>query len=174
DEDDTRPRLGEREPERGLELLLLPDEDEPLLPLAVGSLDDARVAEAGRGAAGLIDRPADDVARMRYAGLGEPLALPELRGRGDGGGGVEGGGEHRACGDRGGERNGPVDARGDDPVDAPRGGEPVDLRLVLDRDDRPTVGEPEPGRSRVTVDGDDEQPTVAGGFEEAELAGARA
>ena len=61
-----------------------------------------------------------------------------------------------------------------DAVDPLRGGEPVDLGLVLDRDDRAAVGEAEAGRGRVAVDGDDEQAAVAGGLEQAELPGARA
>ena len=61
-----------------------------------------------------------------------------------------------------------------DAVDALGGREPVDLGLVLDRDDRAPVGEAEAGRGRIAVDGDHEEAAVAGRLEEAELPGARA
>ena len=54
-------------------------------------------------------------------------------------------------------------------VDVLRDREAVDLRLVLDGDDRPPVGVAEPGRRRVAVDRDHEEAATAGRFEEAEL-----
>ena len=174
DEDDARARLAERERERGLELRLVLDEHEPLLPLAVGRLDDARVAEAGRRARRLLDRGADDVARVGHAGRGEALALLQLRRGEDGGGAVDRMRQHLPLGDPRGDRDRPVDARRDDPVDALGGGEAVDLRLVLDRDDRAAVGEAETRSGGIAVERKDEEAAVAGGLEESELSGARA
>jgi hypothetical protein len=83
-------------------------------------------------------------------------------------------GQHLALCDPGRDRHRPVDPGRDHAVDSLRGGETVDLRLVLDRDDRAAVGEAKAGRGRVAVDGDDEQAALAGGFEETELSCARA
>jgi hypothetical protein len=111
---------------------------------------------------------------MGDAGLGEALALAELRGGEHGGGRVDRVRERLALGDPGGDRDRPVDPGRDQPVDPLGRGEAVDLRLVLDRDDRAAVGEAEPGGGGIAVDGDDEQPPVAGGLEEPELSCARA
>ena len=173
DQHDARPRFAEREREGRVELLLGAHEHEPLLALAVGRLDHARVAERGRRGGGLLERGADDVARVGDARLGEALALAELRGGQHGGGRVDRVRQRLALGDPRGDRDRPVDARRDQAVDPLRGGEAVDLGLVLDRDDRAAVGEAEAGRGRVAVDGHDEQAAVTGGLEESELAGAR-
>jgi len=82
--------------------------------------------------------------------------------------------QHLALRDPGGDRHRPVDPWRDQPVDPLRGGEAVDLRLVLDRDDRAAIGKPKAGCRGVAVDGDDEQAALARGFEETELPGARA
>jgi hypothetical protein len=108
------------------------------------------------------------------AGLREALALPELGGGEHGRGGRDRVREHLALGDAGGDRDRPVDAGRYQAVDPLRGGETVDLGLVLDGDDRAAVGEAKAGRRGVAVDGDDEEPAVAGGFEEPELPRARA
>jgi hypothetical protein len=77
-------------------------------------------------------------------------------------------------GDARGDRDRPVDPGRDDPVDVLRRDQPVDLRLVLDRDDRPAVGEAKAACGRVAIDGDDEQVPLTGGLEQTELAGSRA
>ena len=48
-------------------------------------------------------------------------------------------------------------------------GEALDGLLVLGRDDRPPVGVPEPGRGRVAVERDHEQPLLASRAEQSEL-----
>ncbi len=48
----------------------------------------------------------------------------------------------------------PIRAGGDDPVDPPRAGEPVDPLLVLGREHRALVGEREARSARIAVDGD--------------------
>ncbi len=53
------------------------------------------------------------------------------------------------------DRDGPVDARRDDPVHALRLREPLNPALVLGRDDRPPVGDGEPRRGGVPVERDD-------------------
>ena len=68
-----------------------------------------------------------------------------------------------------GNRDRPVDPGRDQPVDALGLRQPVDALLVLRGDERPPVGEGEPDRARVPVGGDDEEPVLAGGGEEAEL-----
>ena len=114
------------------------------------------------------------MARVGDACLGETLALPELRGGQDGGGRADRVRDHLALGDPRRDRDRPVDARRDQAVDPLRGGEAVDLGLVLDRDDRAAVGESEARRGRVAVDGNDEQAAVTGGLEETELTRASA
>jgi hypothetical protein len=173
DQHDARPGLAERERERVLELPLASDEHEPLLALTIGRLDHTRVSESGRSLARLLRGRANDVPRARDPGRGEPLALSKLRGREDRGRRIDRMRERQPLGDPGGDRYRPVDPGRDDPVDALGCGQPVDLGLVLDRDDRPAIGEAESGRGRVTVDGDDEEVSLAGRLEQAELAGPR-
>jgi hypothetical protein len=165
--------LAEGELECVVELALPPDEHEPLLTLAVRRLDHARVAEAGGGRARLLPGRADHMPGVRNACLGELLALPELRGREDSRRRIDRVRKSEPFGDPGRDRNRPVDSRRDDPVDPLGRREPVDLRLVLDRDDRAAVGEPKSGGGRVAVDGDDEEVPLAGRLEQAELAGSR-
>jgi hypothetical protein len=68
-----------------------------------------------------------------------------------------------------GDADRPVDARRDDPPDALRRGKAFDPVLVLGRDDRPPVGVPEPGRCRIAIERDHEQPLLAGRPEQSEL-----
>ena len=110
---------------------------------------------------------------MRHARLGEALALAQLRGREHGGRRVDRVRKHEPLGDPGRDRDGPVDAGGDDSVDVLGDREAVDLGLVLDGDDRPPVGETEAGRRRIAVDRDHEEAAAVGRFEEAELSGSR-
>ncbi len=72
-------------------------------------------------------------------------------------------------GDARGDGHRPVDPGRDDPVHALRLREPLDPDVVLGRDDRPPVGEPEAGRRRVAVDGDHEQAAGARRREQPEL-----
>ena len=141
------------------------------LPLAVGRLDDTRKAKVGCSLLRLVDGRADAERRVRDPGLGQTVALLELRNR-------ELGHLRRermrqvvprrdACGDR----DGKVDPGRDDAPDLLRRRQPVDRRLVLDRDDRPPVRMTEPGRRRVTVDGDDVEVALGGRFEQPELPG---
>ena len=109
---------------------------------------------------------------MRDAGLGQAVALLELRNRELGHLRLERMRQvvprRDACGDR--DRK--VDPGSDDAADLLRRRQPVDRRLVLDRDDRPPVRMTESGRRRVTVDGDDVEAALGGRFEQPELPGA--
>ena len=78
-------------------------------------------------------------------------------------------GQAEPLGDPRGDPNGPVGSRRDDPVDRAGTGEPLDALLVLGRDQRPLVGEPEPGGERAPVGGDHHEAAGASGLEQAEL-----
>ncbi len=69
----------------------------------------------------------------------------------------------------GGDPDRPVDPGRDHAVDALREGEALDGGLVLDRDERPLVGEPKSRRRRVAVERDHLEPAPARGLEQAEL-----
>src|SRR5690349_9572260 len=75
----------------------------------------------------------------------------------------EAGGDPRRDGGRG-------SSRGEDAVDARSVGEPLERRLVVQRQNRPAVREPEARGVRVAVDGDDVEPARTGGREQARLA----
>jgi translation initiation factor 2B subunit (eIF-2B alpha/beta/delta family) len=75
---------------------------------------------------------------------------------------AEAGGDPR--GDGGG-----LAARAENAVDASGIGEPLERGLVVRRQDRPAVREPEARRVRVAVDGDHVEPARAGGREQARL-----
>jgi hypothetical protein len=79
-----------------------------------------------------------------------------------------------ALGDAGRDRDRPVGARRDEPVDVECGDEPLDRRLVLRREDAAAVGVPEPGRRGIAVDDGDPQVEAVRRLEEAELRGAGA
>ena len=143
------------------------------LPLAVGRLDHARKAELGRGLDRLVDGRADAEGRVRDARLGQALALLELRDRELGHLRLERMGKVVSRGDACRDRDREVDPRSDDAADLLRRGQPVDRRLVLDRHDRPPVRMAEPGRRRITVDGDDVEAALGSRFEQPELPGAR-
>ena len=70
-----------------------------------------------------------------------------------------------ACGDR----DRPVDPRRDDPVHLLGRGQSLHRRLVLDRDDRPSVGIAETRRGGVAIDGDHVQAALARRREQPEL-----
>ena len=78
-----------------------------------------------------------------------------------------------ALGDPCGDRDRPVDAGRDQPVDALRAGQTLDALLVLGRDDRPPVRVLEPGRGRVAIERDHEKTSLAGRREQAELSRSR-
>ena len=63
----------------------------------------------------------------------------------------------------------PVDSRRDQSGGPLGHGEPLDSRLVLDGDDRATVGIAKPRRGRIAVEGDHVQPTLASSREQPEL-----
>ncbi len=77
-------------------------------------------------------------------------------------------------GDPGRDGDGVVAAGRDDPVDLLGAGEPLDRRLVLDRDDRAPVGVAKARRGGVAVGRDDGEPAPACGLEHSELRGAGA
>ena len=171
--DDRRAAAGlcDRARDRGRELVLGAHERQALLPLPVGRLDDpgARNSLLQRLVGSLDDLPA----RLGHAGLREALALLLL-----------GDGEARsrrvdrvrqavALGDPCGDPDRPVDPGRDQPVDGLRVGQTLDALLVLGRDDRPPVRVLEPGRSRVAVERDHEEPSLAGRREQAELSRSR-
>jgi hypothetical protein len=164
DEDGAHPRLrsglrkGRREPIARI------DERQPTLSLPVWRLHDAWEREARLAR---VERP-----RVRDTGRSERVALAHLRGRECAGAGVDRMGQPEPPGDPGGDADRPVRARRDDPVDTPRAREPADRLLVLGRQHRAFVGEPEARRSRIAVDGNHIQvPARPGGLEQAELSG---
>ena len=108
---------------------------------------------------------------MRDARLREPLPLAQLRGCEHGGRGIDGMRQRQPLGDAGGDRHRPVDSRSEQAVDALGRGEAVELRLVLDGDDRAAVGETESGRGRIAVGGDHVEVAGARGLEQTELSG---
>jgi hypothetical protein len=114
------------------------------------------------------------VARVGHAGRREPFALLQLRGREHGRRGIDRVRQHEPLRDPGADRDRPVDPRRDQAVNPLGGRQPVDLRLVLDRDDRPPVGEGEARRGRIPVGRDHIELMRAGGLEQSELPGARA
>ena len=63
----------------------------------------------------------------------------------------------------------PVDPGRDHAVHPLGEGQPLDRGLVLDRDERPLVGEPEARGRRVAVERDHLEPAPARGLEQAEL-----
>src|SRR5690348_9317373 len=153
----------------GARLVRRPGEPDRALPHAVRRLDDARIPELARGGCGLGRCAARDRAGLGEAGGGEALALPQL-----------GHGERRrlrlqrmrdaeALRDPGGDPDRVIGAGRDEAVHLLRAREPVDRRLVLDRDDRPPVGVAEARRRRVAVGRDDRQPAPPGGGEDSEL-----
>ena len=151
-------------------------EGEPDVAFAgpVGRLDHARVADLVGGGDHLVERAADERARLGDAGRGEPLALAELRDGERRRLGRDGVRQAEPGGDAGGARDGVVGAGGEQAVDLLGPGEPLDRGLVLDRDDRAPVGLAEAGGGRVAVGGDDGEPAPPGRREDAELRRARA
>jgi hypothetical protein len=83
-------------------------------------------------------------------------------------------GQPEAVGDAGRDSDRPVDSRCDQTVDALGLRETLDPELVLRRDDRAPVGEPEARRPGIPVSGDDEETLVASRGDETELRGTRA
>ena len=67
------------------------------------------------------------------------------------------------------DRDRVVGAGRDHPGDLLGACQPVDRRLVLDRDDRAPVGVAEARRGGIAIDGDDAQVAPAGRREDAEL-----
>ena len=131
-------------------------EHEPFLALAVGRLDDARVAEPGRCRRRLLEASS----RRRGAGAGTPASANrsrwrQLRRREHGRRRVDAGAAARAA-RRSARRSRPASRSPARSMPSIRSAvaEPVDLRLVLDRDDRPPVGEAEARRGRIAVGGD--------------------
>ena len=163
DDRHTAARLLDRAPDRGRKLILRADERQALLPLPVRRLHHRRHGQP-------FFRFRDDVpARLRHLRLRERLALLLLRDGPVRDPGVDRVRQSHPLGDACGDSHRPVDARGDDPLDALGRSEALDALLVLGRDDRPPVGVPEPGRGRVAVERDHEQPLLASRPEQSEL-----
>jgi hypothetical protein len=151
------PGSRERGLDRRRQLRVGADEGEPALALPVGRLDDA-----GR-------RRHAEQARVRHPLRGEALALALLRGREHGGGSVDRVRQSHPLGDPRRDPDRPVRSRRDDAVDVLRTREPVDVLLVLGRDERALVGPAEPGRAGVAIDGDHVEVTLARRAEEPDL-----
>ena len=149
--------------DRERESFRLADERQSLLALAVRRLDHGghrQVAGVGRH---------HSPARLGDAGLLEAFPLSLLRhGQGCGlrGNGVR---QPETSGDPSGDRDRPVDARGDYAVDLLCGREHADRRLVLGRDDGAAVCVLEPGGLGIPVAGDDVEPSRAGRAQDSEL-----
>ena len=112
---------------------------------------------------------------MGNAVLGEPLPLPQLRGRDGGRCRRERMGNPHALGHPGCDADRPIGAGRDDAIDLPRTSEPVDALLVLRGENRTLVRKGEPGCTWVAVDCDDgEVVPPPCGLEEAELRRPRA
>ena len=161
--------LLDRARDRIRKLVLGANERQPLLTLPVGRLDD----QDGTVCCKPVLGPRDDVpARLGHAGLREALALL-LLGDGEARGRCAsiGCGRPMALGDARGDPDRPVDPGRDHALDALGVGEALDALLVLGRDDRPPVRVLEPGRRRVAVERDHEEPPLAGCREQAELRG---
>ena len=162
DEHAPEARLRERRRDRGLEPGGVVDEREPALPLPVGRLHDARERERG---VVRVERP-----RVRDPGRGERLALPALRRGERAAPGVDRVRQADPVGDARRDPHRPVGARRDDPRHVAGAREAVDPLLVLRREHGALVGEREPDRARVAVDGDHvEVGARPRGLEQAEL-----
>ncbi len=90
-------------------------------------------------------------ARLGHSGSRERLALAHPVGAERCRGGCDRMNDSELVGDPRRDRGGAVAPRGDDPAERERGGEALDRRLVLDRDDAAAIGEGEPRRARVAV-----------------------
>jgi hypothetical protein len=109
-----------------------------------------------------------------HACFHEPLALTQLRRRERRRFGRDRVRERQALGHASRDRHGPVDARGDQPLDTLRARQPFDAGLVLGRDDRAAVGVAKAGCGRIAVDGDHVQLTCTRRGEQPELGRPRA
>ena len=122
---------------RGSELGCGPDERQPFLALAIRRLDDTRCLDDGQR----VPRRHHPPARLRHAGLVQPLALTQLVGRQHGRLRRQRMGEPRALGDPRGHSDRPVGAGRDQALDAEGADEPADRRLVVRRENAASVGE---------------------------------
>ncbi len=155
----------------GPELLEPAGKREPPLPLAVGRLHDEREAELGGCGLGLLAAGRDGVSGEGKTGLGEALALLQLRDGELGALHAERMGQTELGRDARGDRNRPVDPGCDHAVDLLGRGESLERRLVLGRDQCTPVGEREAGRSGIAVGGDHVELPPARRFEQTELSG---
>jgi hypothetical protein len=163
DERVPRPRLGDRELDRGCELGALVDERQPLLALAIGGLDDGRQREI------VCARDSGAPTRLGHARFAEALPLALLGDCERSRLGRKGMWQPEVCRYAGGDRDGPVDPRRDDAVHALGAGELEERPLVLRGHDGPAIGELEPGCRRIAVERDDEEAAAARGLQQAEL-----
>ena len=146
-------------------------ERKPALPVAVRRLHHEWETELGGCGRGLLAPARDGVPGEGKPGLGEALALFQL---GDG----ELGALHAEWmrqaelgRDARGDRDRPVDAGCDHPVDLLSRSQPLERRLVLGRDQCTPVGEGKARRPRFAVGGDDIKLALARRFEQTELPG---
>ena len=131
-------RGAERRLERVVQLRRRPRQHEPLLALPVRRLDHEREADSSAAARASTSVGATAYARLRHPGLGEPLALAQLRGRERGhlrrrAGAAARAAPRSAPRSRPGSRSRARSGR----RAAPRMREPLDPDLVLGGDDRP-------------------------------------
>ena len=168
DERDAGARRPPREREGLVEVGAVEDERESLLSLPVGRFHHARGSE--------LRLPVTDrlPPRLRHAGGRERLTLSQLVRREHGGRRSQRVREAELGGDARGDRDGPVGSRRDQAVGLERGGEPLDRRLVLGRDEAAAGGELEAGRGRVAVADGRPDPVRTRSLEQPELRRARA
>ncbi len=67
------------------------------------------------------------------------------------------------------DRDRPIDSGRDDPVHLLGFRQPIERRLILSGDERPSIGEREPDRTGIAIRGDNEQPALARGLEQTKL-----
>ena len=169
DEQRCRARRVERDAHGLGDVLCSTNEREPALTLAVGRFDHAGEADSLGGGSRFLRAGTDLVRGLGHPGLRETLALAQLRR-----------GQRRRLrrdrvrqpqpfGDPCGDRDRPVDARRDQPVDALGACEPFDPGLVLRRDDRAAVGVAKARSGRIAVERDHMQLTRTRRGEQAQL-----
>ena len=159
DEQRRRARRVERDTHGLGDVVCSPNEREPALTLAVGGFDHTGEADSLGGGSRFLRPGTDLVCGLRHPGLRETLALAQLRRR-----------QRRRLGrDRMRQpqpfrnpcrdRDRPVDARRDQPVDSLCACEALDPGLVLRRDDRAPVGIAKARSGRISIERDHVQLT---------------
>ena len=169
DEQRRAPRGVEGHLDGRRDTLYLRHERQPALALPIRSFHHARIPQFLRRGSCLVGSRADDVPRLRNTGGREGFPLTKLRRRERAGLGRDGMRDAEPLGDTRRDRDGPVDSRRDDPVDALGDGEPLDPRLVLRGDDRAAVRIAEARGSRIAIERDHVEPVPSCSREQPEL-----